>query len=351
MSAIIESPTPSDFGFDPIGAWIDGDGFRYAASLDGPHCLCNLGQHSRDAFVWNLRVWPRTGSGVRGRVSAETDHLSHELLGLNRRERQAEFGEALLTAARLALFHGRLDPTQETSVNFSGENELGLGYGRAGMPVPEMATAKFWVKEYADHEEKLQLYVRKTLLGVLRPKRLTGVACAVVAEAIPVTEKVLRGEIDTFLRMGLVSQDEQTLQITDAGAAALQELERGNVRFLAPGPASTTNILHVGTISNSAVQQAGSGSTQTASFDMGRRSELVEVLSQLKTQLPCSSLDEADKNEVVAQVTTIEGQLRSKSPRPDIVGTALMTIADIVTGTAGGLGAALIAKLAGLTPP
>ena len=139
------------------------------------------------------------------------------------------------------------------------------------------------------------------------------------------------------------------VHLIDAGVveieAALSHSDRPTEHF-------PVNIIHIGQMTNSMIQQGAVDSTQSdtfASFDMAAVAECVE---QLKTLLPQLGL--AGDNEAVAQsdLATIENQLSSPRPKVEIIKESLRSIRNIAEGTVGSLAAsgivAGIAKLLGM---
>ena len=154
----------------------------------------------------------------------------------------------------------------------------------------------------------------------------------------------------TYLtREGLLSGSSSRECLTHAGIveieAALSQPERPTEHF-------PVNIIHIGQMYQSQIQQGTADSTQTGTFAPLDLAAVAEFIRGLKSEL--SQLGLAGDDEAVAQsdLATIESQLSSPRPKVDIIKESLRSIRNIAEGAVGSLAAsgiiAGIAKLLGL---
>jgi chromosome segregation ATPase len=107
---------------------------------------------------------------------------------------------------------------------------------------------------------------------------------------------------------------------------------------------------------NTQIQQGSSGSSQEMSVTQQTLEQVQGVVGALEKELNDLDLEEDDREELDAQMTTIKGQLGSRKPRMEIVKASLATIKDILeSATAVGVAAgkisgfaAAVAKVLGL---
>ena len=126
------------------------------------------------------------------------------------------------------------------------------------------------------------------------------------------------------------------MQITHAGVleveAALSEPQKPTEHFPA-----VYNILHVGTMSGSAIQQGTQHSSQAVSFQQNQVDEVREFLNSLKRDFPQLGLAPEQNADVEADIATVEAQLRSTRPKGTIIKESLHSIRNILEGATGSL--------------
>lgn len=99
------------------------------------------------------------------------------------------------------------------------------------------------------------------------------------------------------------------------------------------------NILHIGTMTGSTVQQAGHASVQSASVSPELQSELRAFLTRLEEALADSRLSHDILADVDANVATIRAQLQARAPKALVIKESLRTIRNALEGMAGSLAA------------
>jgi hypothetical protein len=94
------------------------------------------------------------------------------------------------------------------------------------------------------------------------------------------------------------------------------------------------NVLQIGSMTNSQVQQRTSGSIQTlTSVDVDG---LGALLTELRARIAELDLREEERAEVEADLTTIDAQLGSPQPKAAILRESLASVRSIVEGAVGG---------------
>lgn len=127
-----------------------------------------------------------------------------------------------------------------------------------------------------------------------------------------------KGLIDTFNIL-------YTARINGAGVDAIENAQRQPDQSTPNFPAITYNIVnnntvHVGTATNSPIQQAGAHSVQaqTTTYSEQDRSDLTRLVNDLAAHLDELQLDARQQQKAKAQVATLHAQL-SDEPDPVIV--------------------------------
>ena len=95
------------------------------------------------------------------------------------------------------------------------------------------------------------------------------------------------------------------------------------------------NILSIGSVHGSTIQQAGAGSTLSATI----RSDEIQMVREIATTLRNSITDLSQVTgrgpELQAMVTTLESQISMPSPNRTIVGEALKSVRTVLEGAGG----------------
>jgi hypothetical protein len=130
----------------------------------------------------------------------------------------------------------------------------------------------------------------------------------------------------------------------DQVEAALAKPELDNQYF---GP--IFNILNVGSVQNSQIQQGSVSSTQSAHFDDSKLAELMKLLPEFRAKAPDLQLSDGQLRDFNAHLDTIEAQLKLSRPRPSILKESLTELKYVLESAAGSLVAAgLLAALSRL---
>jgi hypothetical protein len=89
----------------------------------------------------------------------------------------------------------------------------------------------------------------------------------------------------------------------------------------APEPAAPTsvNTINVGTMTNSALQQASPGAQQILSLDTEHRVTAQEIVAELLEKIHELGLDGKQEQEVVAEAETVKAQLKLEKPKSFII--------------------------------
>lgn len=109
------------------------------------------------------------------------------------------------------------------------------------------------------------------------------------------------------------------------------------------------NVIHIGNMNNSQLQQGTHSSTQ--SFNQVAADVLEKVrpaIEKLKAKISELPLEEDVRDEVELQLHTAEMQLKSKQPKQVVIIESIKTIRSLLEGTAAGLLATGILALFGL---
>lgn len=144
-----------------------------------------------------------------------------------------------------------------------------------------------------------------------------------------------RGLIDTF-------NIPYTARINGAGVDAIEGAQRRPDQPSANFPSVSYNIvyntMHVGTMTNSPVQQGGVQSTQNQSVTYNAQdiADLTRLVSEVLSHLGELHLDATQKRKAEAQIATLQAQLADE-PDPVIVKQAGRTLRNILEGAAGSL--------------
>lgn len=144
-----------------------------------------------------------------------------------------------------------------------------------------------------------------------------------------------RGLIDSF-------NIPYTARINGAGIDAIESAERHPDQPSPNFPSVTYNIvyntMHVGTMSNSPVQQAGVQSTQNQKITYGAKelSDLSRLVSELTSHLDELQIEVRQKQKAKAQIATLKAQLTDE-PDPVIVRQAGRTLRSVTEGAIGSL--------------
>lgn len=118
------------------------------------------------------------------------------------------------------------------------------------------------------------------------------------------------------------------IRITHLGVveveSALQAPEKPTQHF-----PPVQNIIHIGTMTNSVIQQHVRDGAQTVSISPNDKVQIGEFLELLSRLLPKMEISESLRSEVRAEVETLKSQLISPKPKREIVRSSLDTLLGI----------------------
>jgi len=118
------------------------------------------------------------------------------------------------------------------------------------------------------------------------------------------------------------------IKITHFG---IQEVEQA----LAEPDQSTThfmpvNVINIGTMTNSQIQQGSNNSIQTQIIDQDKIPAIQEFIQKLSNSMEELGLEENDKNDLSVEIDTAKTQLQSSKPKKNILQECFMTIKNIL---------------------
>jgi len=129
----------------------------------------------------------------------------------------------------------------------------------------------------------------------------------------------------------------------------IQKIEEALSNPDIPTPPPPTNIVSIGQMINSQIQQASPEATQVGTVNEDRYEELKEVIQSLKESIDKLDLESQDKSDIQAEIQTIEAQMSSSKPKVTIITECLGSIRRILEGVASNtLAASLLSKIAAL---
>ena len=186
----------------------------------------------------------------------------------------------------------------------------------------------------------------KHLYERTRGSEFTTVPYQEIAQAVGLSEEAVTDTFRYLAQEGLVLGSDKGAHLTHAGVV---EIETALSHSDRPTEHFPVNIIHIGQVSNSQIQQGTVGSTQSGAFGSLDLAALTELIRELKSLLPQFGLTGDDQAEVQSDITTIETQLSSPRPKETIIKEALRSIKNIAEGAAGGLAASgIVAGIANL---
>lgn len=94
------------------------------------------------------------------------------------------------------------------------------------------------------------------------------------------------------------------------------------------------NIISIGKMINSQIQQASPKATQIITIGENKYGELKEIIQSLKASIDSLDLDSLKKSDLQAEIRTIEAQMSSSKPNAGIISWCLGTIKRILEGVA-----------------
>ena len=95
------------------------------------------------------------------------------------------------------------------------------------------------------------------------------------------------------------------------------------------------NIINIGTMNNSSLQQATENSTLNYTFNDSKISEIEPITNRLKEILDTLNVSDESKKELSSEIQTLEIQRQSPRPKNIIISESLKTIRTILENAAG----------------
>lgn len=167
-----------------------------------------------------------------------------------------------------------------------------------------------------------------------------------IARNVGLSEDDLTDTFRYLAQEGLVRGSDKGVCLTHAGVV---EIEAASSQPDSPTEHFPVNIIHIGQMSNSQIQQGTAGSTQSGTFASLDLAAVAEFVEGVKTMLPGLGLTGDDEAEVQTDITTIETQLSSPRPKAEIIKESLRSIRNIAEGAVGSMAASgIIAGIAKL---
>lgn len=107
-------------------------------------------------------------------------------------------------------------------------------------------------------------------------------------------------------------------------------------------PSSVGVTFNIDKMIGSQIQQGTYQSTQVATFSQGDLHTIAEFIQTLKGRLPELQVEHAKKEEIEAEIASVEVQLNSPRPKPAIIKECLASLRTILEGMAGNVIATLL---------
>lgn len=104
------------------------------------------------------------------------------------------------------------------------------------------------------------------------------------------------------------------------------------------------NYIHVENMSNSQIQQGTDNSTQVFNYSSEKLDAIVELTKSIKHQIDKLGLSQDKLDEVTADIKTIDSQINSPKPKPNIIKESLLSLKTILEGVAGNMIADILLK-------
>lgn len=204
---------------------------------------------------------------------------------------------------------------------------------KIGQPVSEMetlvSTPNDSHKVQINYPPKIEAWIMRNMGMDFKP-----------ALRIPITEVI--GILDTIRNKTL----DWALELEGRGIIG------DGMSFSAQERSAASNVNyhitnHIGSMTNSQIQQDSPKSTQTQNITQTKNTtEIINFLARLKSSLPDLDLPNDDKEALQDDIHTIEHQLNAKRPKQGFISDSLKSIDNILQGCAGSaLGAGLIESI------
>ena len=110
---------------------------------------------------------------------------------------------------------------------------------------------------------------------------------------------------------------------------------------------SQRSSISVGKMTNSAIQQNSPGAVQSLTFTQENRDDVQEIVAAIVSAVDQLGLGDDDRSDLLADVETIQAQLKKSSPNPSLIRSCLEGVksglSEVATSAASS-GAASLAK-------
>lgn len=155
-----------------------------------------------------------------------------------------------------------------------------------------------------------------------------------VAKAVGIPWDVA-DQVITYLRDEHLIENMTRTQITITHTGIL-EVEQTHLKPNEPTqhfPAG--NIINIGTMTNSAIQQGSNGATQTFAVESLKVSDILRIVELVKSRMSELNLERVQENDMQAELDTISSQLKSSAPKKSVIKESLNTVRNILEKAAG----------------
>jgi hypothetical protein len=95
------------------------------------------------------------------------------------------------------------------------------------------------------------------------------------------------------------------------------------------------NVLHVGRMENSQIQQGATASSIKASFGATEVGALKELLEDIRSNLSSFNFGSSDEQEAFSELDTLDAQARSPKPKTSIIRESLVSLRHVLEHAAG----------------
>ncbi|MEK7396069.1 MAG: hypothetical protein AAB116_03935 [Candidatus Poribacteria bacterium] len=126
-----------------------------------------------------------------------------------------------------------------------------------------------------------------------------------------------------------------TIRITHSGVIEIEEAISKPSNPTEHFP--PVNIISIGQMVNSQIQQSSPGANQTTNINEDKLKELGEIVQSLRDSLDKFPLKDQQKSDLQAEIQTIEAQMASSKPKSVIIKESFHSIRNILEGAAGSL--------------
>jgi hypothetical protein len=133
--------------------------------------------------------------------------------------------------------------------------------------------------------------------------------------------------------------------ITHKGIREVEQA-RSNPDQPTPHFPAQTVIYNSGTITNSPIQQASRHAVQNFRINAGHVDDIRQFLTELHDKIEQLHLAPGDRNDLEAEVMTIEAQMQSSKPRRSTIQASMESIVKILEGASGNVLATLLIEMA-----